>query len=84
MSLRLQRWNSLYSPSSGASSLWTTPGAQAQVLYGSVVGLITDRGTAIARAHVTLTNSQTNLSVNWIPTTQDGTPFRTCRKALTI
>src|SRR5438552_10896885 len=42
--------------------LWTTPGAQAQVLYGSVVGLITDpTGAAIPRAHVTLTNTSTNL-----------------------
>src|ERR1700682_2438457 len=39
-----------------------TPGAQAQTLYGSVVGVVTDpTGAAIPRAHVALSNSQTNL-----------------------
>ena len=41
---------------------WTVPEARAQVLYGSVVGLVTDpTGAAIPRAHVTLNSPQTNL-----------------------
>ncbi len=42
--------------------VWTAPGARAQVLYGSIVGLVTDpTGAAIPRAHITLNSPQTNL-----------------------
>src|SRR6266404_8936951 len=43
--------------------LWNVPMAQAQVLYGSVVGHVTDpSGAAIPGAKVTITNPDTNQS----------------------